>query len=211
MAPLPLCFSQCVSISRYPISCLSYRPLFNISVLHLEDLDPKNFYAPANRCYREGQRGPCKANQTLYEGQIPGHGICDCAPKLGLIYSSYDDECYIQNVQGPCRQGNWWVLDDNGVPMCQPVPRGCPADGRHVFWRISIGEERRCYRLGQRGPCTAPQTVTREIEDGSLDVSCAYSEENQFGLISRHLGTTPYIGCPRGSRRSIRGYCRPVW
>lgn len=128
MAPLPLCFSQCVSISRYPISCLSYRPLFSKFNAFKKPTQaffrnsshrryicsppggsgPKElYYAPANRCYREGQRGPCKANQTLYEGQIPGHGICDCAPKLGLIYSSYDDECYIQNVQVSLSVNSW--------------------------------------------------------------------------------------------------------
>jgi len=142
---------------------------------------------------------------------MPGHGICDCVPNLGLVYSNFDGRCYIENVQGPCPWRYWWILNVQGVPTCQPVPRGCPSDGNHVYWSRSDTEEPRCYQLGTRGPCAAGQIVARGIDDGSLTVSCTSLQADDLSSTSRRLAISPFIRCPRGSRRSQSGCCRALW
>jgi len=165
------------------------------------------YYASDDGCYALHQRGPCRMNQQLYEGHRK-EGLCDCLPDLGLVYSESDDRCYALNIQGPCRNGHWWILKDNGHPACQKVPRGCPADGHHVFWRISDAGKHQCWRLGSQGPCPEGKTLSRDHSNGSLQLSCKSVNNN---VVLYHIAHAPYRDCPIGSRRNRNSQCRPAW
>lgn len=60
------------------------------------------------------------------------------------------------NNQGPCLIGQWIVVNDEGDPVCTPVPVGCgppSKDGRKVFWTPELKKPGSCVQLGSRQQC----------------------------------------------------------
>lgn len=50
-----------------------------------------------------------------------------------------------------------------GIPTCEPVPVNCTADGQHIHWSPDpLKAKPECHRLGQRGPCSIGQIISRD-------------------------------------------------
>ncbi|EFX82133.1 hypothetical protein DAPPUDRAFT_241234 [Daphnia pulex] len=136
----------------------------------------ETFYAPQNKCMPFGPNAtvnPCKKkDQILYDGKN-NEGACDCIEDdRQLVY--YNGECHRQNVRGPCTPGNWLVMT-NSTPTCEVTPANCTADGKHIHWSPdSVKVPADCHVLGQRGPCSLGQIVTRE--NGGT-IKCSFPPE----------------------------------
>jgi hypothetical protein len=116
---------------------------------------------------------PCKKkDQILYDGKN-NEGACDCVEDdRQLVY--YNGECHSQNIRGPCTPGNWLVMT-NSTPTCEVTPANCTADGKHIHWSPdSVKVPADCHVLGQRGPCSLGQIVTRE--NGGT-IKCSFPPE----------------------------------
>lgn len=87
--------------------------------------------------------------------------------------------CYIKCFQGPClRYNQWWVMADSGKPECRLIPDNCPPDGKHVFWSPHKNGMKRCYRIGDRGPCPVNEVITRK----GLNIQCSFVRISSFSL-----------------------------
>ncbi len=53
-------------------------------------------------------------------------------------------------------------MADSGKPECRLIPDSCPPDGKHVFWSPHKNGLKRCYRIGDRGPCPINQVIARK-------------------------------------------------
>jgi hypothetical protein len=136
----------------------------------------ETFYAPQNKCLPFGPNAtinPCKKkDQILYDGKN-NEGACDCLEDdRQLVY--YNGECHRQNLRGPCLPGNWLVMT-NSTPTCETIPANCTADGKHIHWSPdSVKVPADCHVLGQRGPCSLGQIVTRE---NTGTIKCSFPPE----------------------------------
>ncbi|XP_046641128.1 uncharacterized protein LOC124326382 isoform X2 [Daphnia pulicaria] len=133
-------------------------------------------------CHEIGVPGnPCPRNQQLYD-RPDNNGYCYCQRGLSdFVYM--DGQCYQQNEQGPCDDDQWLVVREDRTPACQQVPRGCPADGQHVYWSCGVNTEcQRQTRRNSMGMCSRL---------GSQQPSCG------VGAKLYRTGTNYYCGRPR--------------
>lgn len=136
----------------------------NVSVL-TNDCDivaGEIFWKADGKCYKIGQRGPCKENEIL---SVRSKRIPECSPTSVSIKKTVpllskttavqiesnnvtstnpvcegdtiawsDGQCYQLASTGPCSTGQWLVLDSivNGKPRATCQDRKCGAD--HVWW-----------------------------------------------------------------------------
>lgn len=104
--------------------------------------------------------------------------------------------------QGPCKNGEWLILNENDTAECRPIPQGCLADGQHVFCSMQPKLEKKCWKLGTRGPCLGEND---QLRMKGIDVECftpaAIVPDN---VISASLPSAPLqqSACPRGSYRN---------
>ncbi|XP_057376635.1 uncharacterized protein LOC130697862 [Daphnia carinata] len=154
----------------------------------------ETFYAPLNKCLPFGPNAfafnPCKKkDQILYDGKN-NEGSCDCVEdERQLVY--YNGECHRQNVRGPCLPGNWLVMT-NSTPTCELLPANCTADGKHVYWSPdSVKVPAQCHVMGQRGPCSLGQIITR---DNSGTVKCTFPPEPEVTTPAPVVGVTSKPG-----------------
>ncbi|XP_046448215.1 uncharacterized protein LOC124197001 isoform X2 [Daphnia pulex] len=133
-------------------------------------------------CHEIGVPGnPCPRNQQLYD-RPDNNGYCYCQRGLSdFVYM--DGQCYQQNEQGPCDDDQWLVVREDRTPACQQVPRGCPADGQHVYW--SCGGNTECQRQTRRNSMGMCSRL------GSQQPSCG------VGAKLYRTGTNYYCGRPR--------------
>ncbi|XP_046642264.1 uncharacterized protein LOC124327308 [Daphnia pulicaria] len=157
----------------------------------------------------------CPENMGLYDDE-KNEGFCECLEltkekaksELRPIYSNKTGVCYRQNTQGPCENGEWFVLK-NTYPRCELVPDGCPTDGRHVFWNPDNSTAKQCWEIWTQGPCDKGQLLHLEQDTEEPQVYCSYRLAESFftysalsfppcppGTLSNYVGQC--IGCSRG-------------
>ncbi|XP_032788880.1 uncharacterized protein LOC116926170 isoform X2 [Daphnia magna] len=195
----------------------------------------EKYHLPDGQCYEVMTQGPCKNNQLFYaDTEFENDGICDCDSSLLLLYSAETEECYQQNTQGPCKDGEWFALPDGmTVPICQPLPDGCLANGLYVFWSADYEgstetSDNQCWELGTQGPCSQGETLERYITNhigcqprilnrvpkphSALDNLVINGDSQGKKADRRSAGRSVAIAglrpCGPGSRRSQNGKCR---
>lgn len=110
------------------------------------------------------------------------------------------------------------------TPSCQPIPDGCLADGKHVYWSPddegSTGmKDKQCWVLGSQGPCSHDEILDRYVTNYIGCQSNNHKFYKQIGNVidgdpedeemdSRSLAIGQYRSCAPGSRRSQTGKCR---
>lgn len=126
--------------------------------------------------------------------------------------------------QGPCKRGQWWIVQ-NHIPECRTVPKGCPADGRHVHWNkvdpLAVKKFknstalRKCWRLGTRGPC--PVAYLLQLDSDTNTIDCKAKSLLTLPSIAVAPIRSTYAPlrraktwCPRGSQRDRHFKCL-VW
>lgn len=94
-----------------------------------------------------------------------------------------------------------------GIPSCQPIPVNCTADGQHVHWSPDpLKVQPECHQLGQRGPCSIGQIVTRD----QMGIKCVFPPEPNAEA-GNEPGAEPSVWdvptCSLGSYRNQNGRC----
>ncbi|XP_046448291.1 uncharacterized protein LOC124197077 [Daphnia pulex] len=197
------------------------------------------FYPPWKRCvtyqgrHRSSASNPCPIHQQLYDGP-DNLGICDCQMNnnngSAFLYSDRTKQCHQLYTQGPCKIGHWWIVNDR-IPACQIVPKGCPADGRHVygsannkreaaarkrlFKSAATNSSNKCWRLKSRGPCRDGQLLELDSSDNSIHCrssAVAPSTLASVAVAPRRVRPAPPLSrpmtwCPLGSYRDRRSKC----
>ncbi|EFX82515.1 hypothetical protein DAPPUDRAFT_101084 [Daphnia pulex] len=168
------------------------------------------------QCISVGPTEHCPENMELNDGP-KNQGFCDCLPlesakeksDLRVIYSVQKKKCYTQNTQGPCPNGQWFVLRNN-IPQCEENSGGCPADGRHVYWSPDAGVHiaKKCWEIGTKGPCDPDERLHLRQDMGDFEIYC---DRNSVSSLSSPViipPVPPYRGaCQAGSYRKQRLKC----
>lgn len=83
----------------------------------------------------------------------------------GYIYHPATDQCYPAHTLGPCKPGEYLILQKNkGTPICQPNP--CNLDN---FVPFRDG----CYELDKPGPCKLPELLNVVgINETTFNIIC---------------------------------------
>ena len=65
------------------------------------------------------------------------------------------------------------MLKDN-IPQCEENSRGCPADGRHVYWSPDAGVlmATKCWEIGTKGPCDPDERLHLRQDTGDVEIFC---------------------------------------
>ncbi|XP_046642138.1 uncharacterized protein LOC124327216 isoform X4 [Daphnia pulicaria] len=151
----------------------------------------------------------CAEHMGLYDNDENNTGICDCLEltreqaksQLRPIYSDETGKCHRQNTQGPCGNGEWFVLKNTS--RCEPVPDGCPIDGRHVYWNPDNSTAKQCLEIWTQGPCEEGKLL-HLAQDTEAQVYCSFQSADSTGDISK-VNDPP---CQPGSFRDQHGICR---
>jgi len=105
--------------------------------------------------------------------------------------------------KGPCVDGEWFVLKNN-EPRCEPIPEGCPADGRHFFGSPDETMFEQCWELESQGPCPPKEILKVEENTGELKIFCEIPLYSAAAPSS--TGYKP--SCRPGTLRNRLGECR---
>ncbi|CAL8111804.1 unnamed protein product [Orchesella dallaii] len=123
-----------------------------------------------NHCYPVGNQGPCgKMMVVASDPYRPNFGICRCkslgSSCFGRPILDWEDRCYFEFSQGPCRKGHWLVRGKHGYPSCQKSP--CPlienqrdllrADFPRKNFYFTINNSYECYMTGTQAFCEDDQ------------------------------------------------------
>lgn len=131
-------------------------------------------------------------------------------------------------------------MNEDRTPACQRVPRGCPADGEHVYW--SCGDNTQCqrqtrtnsvgkcsrlgsqqpscgvgaklYRSGTKNYCGRPRvTIDNWVEPNVILPPSNQSPCSSVEMLSQAspVATIDYRRCPRGYNRDMNGRCRKMF
>ncbi|XP_046449252.1 uncharacterized protein LOC124197754 isoform X2 [Daphnia pulex] len=149
----------------------------------------------------------CDVHMGLYDDE-KNKGICDCLEltkeqaksELRPIYSDKTGFCHRQNTQGPCEIGEWFVLKNTS--LCEPVPDGCPTDGRHVYWNPDNSTAKQCWEIWTRGPCKEGQLL-HLAQDNEAQVYCSSVSAESMGDKSISNNSS----CPPGTIRNQQNTC----
>jgi hypothetical protein len=97
--------------------------------------------------------------------------------QTGSMFYQPEGKCYKLLQSGPCRRGQWLVLDKEGVvigsgrlrPVCQPCPC-CDKNFRAVYWPA----DGQCHRLLRESKqlCPSPGTVLQVDPFGEGECAC---------------------------------------
>jgi len=143
---------------------------------HRKCLNPAGAYLASDcQCYRRKATDVCGSNEQLYD-DIFGQGICGCSP--GHAIWEGDDACHPVHQQGPCQEGDLFVLGQDGRTEC--VKSNCT----NGFLEIETESEEKCFEAGDRKPCETGMEVG--VHTRTLKAECLKSEdrvERVFDLI----------------------------
>ncbi|XP_046448696.1 uncharacterized protein LOC124197355 [Daphnia pulex] len=177
-----------ISLNKYSTPCDSHETFFE------------------ERCLRIGSVDSCPRNMALFDGPN-NRGFCDCwvLDDKPAFYSNETGDCSLHNTQGPCSHGEWFVLK-NGTPECQPVPEGCPANGRYFYGTPNETMANQCWELLTQGPCRKGQVL--KIKEGlDLEIVCDYRHDDSKNAVSAGM-----LGkCRPGTLRARSGHCSGVF
>ncbi|XP_046642155.1 uncharacterized protein LOC124327231 [Daphnia pulicaria] len=151
----------------------------------------------------------CAEHMGLYDYDENNKGFCDCLEltreqaksQLRPIYSDETGKCHRQNTQGPCENGEWFVLKNTS--RCEPVPDGCPTDGRHVYWNLDNSTAKQCLEIWTQGPCEEGKLL-HLAQETEAKVYCSSRLEDYMGPISILYST----GCQHGTYSQHKGLCK---
>ncbi|XP_046449253.1 uncharacterized protein LOC124197754 isoform X3 [Daphnia pulex] len=154
--------------------------LFIAKDRHCESPDETYFNGQCLPISTKKRSEHCPEHMGLYDDE-KNEGICDCLEltreqaksQLRPIYSNETGVCHLQNTQGPCENGEWFVLK-NTYPRCEPVPHGCPTDGRHVYWNPDNSTAKECWEIWTQGPCDKGQLLHLEQDTEELQLYCSF-------------------------------------
>lgn len=80
----------------------------------------------------------------------------------------------------------------NSTPTCEILPVNCTADGKHVYWSPdAVKVPAQCHIMGQRGPCSLGQIITR---DKTGTVKCTFPPEPEVTTPTPVVGVTSKTG-----------------
>ncbi|EFX76457.1 hypothetical protein DAPPUDRAFT_107036 [Daphnia pulex] len=146
----------------------------------------------------------CPRNMVLLDGPN-NQGFCDCVDdeKHPAFYSDKTGECYFHNTRGPCSDGEWFVLK-KGNPVCEPVPEGCPANGRYFYGTPDETMAKRCLKLWKEGSPCLPDEYLQLREGPELTIFCGY-QDPMLQSVSLSAGTRR--ACRPGTLRKRSGHC----
>ncbi|EFX88446.1 hypothetical protein DAPPUDRAFT_311269 [Daphnia pulex] len=151
----------------------------------------------------------CNDHMGLYDNDENNKGFCDCLEltkeeaksQLRPIYSNETGFCHRQNTQGPCGIGEWFVLKNTS--RCEPVPGGCPSDGRHVYWNPDPSTAKQCWEIWTQGPCEEGQILhLKQYTEAQVSCSFKSADHSSDGSLSNNLP------CQPGTYSQHQGLCK---
>lgn len=122
------------------------------------DYDAVRWDREFNKLQDIGEVGSCSENMRFFANPSnETEGKCDCdyhaSCSRPLLYSDKYKQCFWAWSQGPCEQKEWYVFDENYMPICEPNP--CPESigvGTPSYYFMHY-EDGKCYKAGSKGPC----------------------------------------------------------
>lgn len=130
------------------------------------------FYWPKDgKCYAKWNVSTLCPGGNMLVNDVFGDGTCQCIndPPYGAIDNG---TCYLLYARGPCMNQRIFVEKENGTTDC--IPDKCYTENQRLTGNktmVYLEAEKRCYQLGERGPCPDGKLV--RIDLGTKKPACA--------------------------------------
>lgn len=122
------------------------------------------FYWPSNgKCYGKQNASALCLHGNMLVNDVFGDGTCQCIddPPYGAVNNG---TCYLLYDRGPCTDKLIFVEKENGDTEC--VPDKCYEESQTLprnKTMVFLEQEKRCYQLGERGPCPEGKLVRIDL------------------------------------------------